>query len=559
MIAYRCRRDHPKGVSEINKQSAHSCAARLRRRPDRPRFWITRFYGGPLPNALRSGLLEARLGRNSLKKYLVTDSHSFHTFRGVERRAESAMAQDKQTVNAREALDDLRSGMKDMQLMEKYELSARGLVSLFTMLVDAGLITQTELDRRTNDLEGDRTVELAMSRCPSCDMPQYTGFDRCSQCGLDFFRRKPVESAYIPPLRPDTFIGDEIDFSLPGTPEIQAIFRGGLQRTGSYEGPGIQEAPEAAWKFKTGGWVCSSPSVFDGAVYFGSLDGNFYCVDARTGEEKWRFNAGSSIYSSCAIAESMVFFGALDASVYCLAVNTGELIRTFLTAGPIYSSPAVSRGIVYFGSLDGRVYAGDIWDGHLVWRFRTGAPIYSSPAIDNETLCFGSLDGNLYALDAFSGREMWRFKAGGIVSHAPAVQGSTVLFGSGDRKFYAVNVHTGKEKWRFDTGEKITSSPATAAGVVYFGSGDRRLYAVDIKTGLERWRFKTDGAIHSSPSLAGGVVHFGSDDKCLYGVDTDMGSVLWRFRTGSPIYSAPAVVDGALYCGSDDGFVYALR
>ena len=35
--------------------------------------------------------------------------------------------------------------------------------------------------------------------------------------------------------------------------------------------------------------MASSPAVAGGVIYFGSYDGNFYAVDAGTGQLKWKF------------------------------------------------------------------------------------------------------------------------------------------------------------------------------------------------------------------------------------------------------------------------------
>lgn len=88
----------------------------------------------------------------------------------------------KRKIDAREALRDIRKGMSDEDLMEKYSLSAQGLQSLFHKLVEAGLITQYELDDRSPLVT--RTVALDIFRCPSCGMPQFEKFDICPQCGV---------------------------------------------------------------------------------------------------------------------------------------------------------------------------------------------------------------------------------------------------------------------------------------------------------------------------------------------------------------------------------------
>ncbi len=54
----------------------------------------------------------------------------------------------KPLIDAKQARDDIRSGMDERALMGKYNLSAKGLVSLFTKLVSAGAIAQDELALR---------------------------------------------------------------------------------------------------------------------------------------------------------------------------------------------------------------------------------------------------------------------------------------------------------------------------------------------------------------------------------------------------------------------------
>jgi hypothetical protein len=62
-------------------------------------------------------------------------------------------------VNAQEAARDIRSGMDDFALMRKYQVSNKGLSSLFKKLMDVGLVQQTDLDRRNIGFE--HTVALS--------------------------------------------------------------------------------------------------------------------------------------------------------------------------------------------------------------------------------------------------------------------------------------------------------------------------------------------------------------------------------------------------------------
>jgi hypothetical protein len=51
-------------------------------------------------------------------------------------------------VKVRDALRDIKSGLSDLALMEKYRLSDKGLGSLFRKFVSAGLLQHTQLESR---------------------------------------------------------------------------------------------------------------------------------------------------------------------------------------------------------------------------------------------------------------------------------------------------------------------------------------------------------------------------------------------------------------------------
>jgi hypothetical protein len=64
----------------------------------------------------------------------------------------------RRRIPARSFVDDMRSGMSDSALMEKYKLTARGLHSAFRKLVAANVIQPSELVGR--HLEYDETIDV---------------------------------------------------------------------------------------------------------------------------------------------------------------------------------------------------------------------------------------------------------------------------------------------------------------------------------------------------------------------------------------------------------------
>ncbi|MCA1959459.1 MAG: PQQ-binding-like beta-propeller repeat protein, partial [Desulfomonile sp.] len=221
------------------------------------------------------------------------------------------------------------------------------------------------------------------------------------------------------------------------------MFRANAARNGYYPTRGVHSPGGLKWKFRTRGAVMSSPVVVAepiGLVCFGSWDGAFYALDARSGAMKWKFTAGGGIVSSPAVDSTAAYFGSYDGYIYAMHLETGKELWRFKTTNAVASSPLVTR--LFFP-----------------------AGVYSSfPMVRSLYLTFGSNDCSLYVLDT-RGRLQSRFEtrqpivsspAGPVAASAAALapespETAVVAAGSRDGSLYAVDIKTGVEKWHFDT------------------------------------------------------------------------------------------------------------
>ncbi len=102
------------------------------------------------------------------------------------------------------------------------------------------------------------------------------------------------------------------------------------------------------WKHATGGPAPSSPAVSDGVVYALSYDGKLYALDARTGGTRWKFTTGGErrfeakglhgtqpknqtiadafdvFLSSPVVAQGAVYFGSGDGNLYAVDTASGR-------------------------------------------------------------------------------------------------------------------------------------------------------------------------------------------------------------------------------------------
>jgi outer membrane protein assembly factor BamB len=348
------------------------------------------------------------------------------------------------------------------------------------------------------------------------------------------------------------------------------------------------------WKFETKSRVASSPAVADGVVYFGSFDGSFYAVDAITGKQNWKFDAsgerrftGKHLHGALPVAESMpdpwdcylsspvvwegaVYFGSGDGNVYALDAKSGALKWKFQTGDVVHASPAIADGKLFVGSWDSYFYAIDAKSGKEVWRFKTGEDpeihnqvgIQSSAAVADGVVYFGCRDSNLYAVDAKTGQKKWAFNnKGSWVIGSPAVRDGKIYFSTSDSGLlYVLDAKTGtgptllsSNKW------PMFSSPALVGNMLYIGSDEGKLFAVDLTNQKEAWMFQTEGSKQIGPKYTkpDGTPNYDAAFTSFFYDDMMVGYS--RLMSVGAIRSSVVVADGVVYIGSMDGNLYALQ
>jgi len=354
-----------------------------------------------------------------------------------------------------------------------------------------------------------------------------------------------------------------------------------------------QRSGAQKWSFATGSRVPSSPAVADGAVFFASYDGNFYAVNAATGKLRWKFAdpgerrfAATHLHGSVPVGETMpdpfdvylsspvvwngaVYFGSGDGNVYALDASTGSVRWTFKTGDVVHASPAIADGRLYIGSWDSYFYALDANTGREVWRFKTGEDhdihnqvgIQSSATIAEGVVYFGCRDSHLYALDAATGKQRWAFdNKGSWVIVSPVVRDGKVYFATSDTATVrVVNTADGSAVASMQYHWPFFASPAIAGNTLYVGGEDGKVVAIDLAAWKPAWTFQTDG---SKKNLAAFSKPSGQPDyERVFGSSfyDDMVAGVSRMRIMGMILASPVIAGNTVLVGSTDGTLYALE
>ena len=256
--------------------------------------------------------------------------------------------------------------------------------------------------------------------------------------------------------------------------------------------------------------------------------------DAATGRELWRYDA-AAVETSPLVVGRLLYFGSWDGTFYALSARTGKVRWTFHASASITSSPAYDSGTVFAGSDDGHVFALDALTGKLRWqaasfsRFGRREYFYATPTVAYGRVYIGNADGTLYAFGAKSGRLLWARSAGTYIYTAAAAWHQMIYVGTWDGYFSAFDAGTGDLRWRHDATGGISGAPTVMAGLVYYSTfgkftnshqrrvedGPYRTYALDARTGTPVWQFP-DGQY--SPVVADQDRVYLAGSEAVYGL-----------------------------------------
>jgi outer membrane protein assembly factor BamB len=163
------------------------------------------------------------------------------------------------------------------------------------------------------------------------------------------------------------------------------------------------------------GAIVTTPAVSNNKIYFVANDDTF-CLDFTTGNQLWTYHNPAGIYSSPAVYNGKIYYGTLTipgfaegARVICLNANTGlpvwsySIPDTEIGAYGIPGSPAVAGGKVYIGwdgdNTNENFYCFDANTGSILGEYMTVSTIWGSPAIADGKVYVGDWSGNMYCFE----------------------------------------------------------------------------------------------------------------------------------------------------------------
>jgi len=280
---------------------------------------------------------------------------------------------------------------------------------------------------------------------------------------------------------------------------------------------------EELWRYNTGEWVQYSPEVGNGMVYFGAPsqgDRKVHAVDAATGEVTWvtehPFPIGAS-HTPTHLGDKVYVQGSEYGQFYALNAATGETLWQAEVGGYVESAPTVAGDVVYL-TVANRAYAFNEATGEVIWEVNTEEfPARDFPALVVDGVYYLAPSSTVYALDAASGAELWSYAAASL-STAPVVAGG-VFYGASELSEYifALDAATGEELWTLPSKDFQSYSLSLVDGRLYGQLTEGQLYALNAADGEALWAFEAGGFSDVQIyTVENGVVFSGGPNNSVY-------------------------------------------
>jgi outer membrane protein assembly factor BamB len=317
-----------------------------------------------------------------------------------------------------------------------------------------------------------------------------------------------------------------------------------------------------------------SPIVLEKMVIQANAIDGIVAYNRNGGRELWRLNLDNGVEGGAQVVGDRLYFGSSNGQFYCVNAATGAIIWTFPVRAETLAPPSIDNGVVYFQSGTDIVFALDAESGKQLWLYNrqvTGnfsIRATTRPVIDGDKLYVGFSDGFLVALKKRDGSLLWERKLGRQgrfkdVDSTPVIDDDSLYVASFDGFLYSLKKDSGDVNWEIDRGGyvPVTIGRDRFSDRLYFSTVTGQLLILDKRTGKEIRSVKIRKGIATQPTFFGNYIVYGESDGALVVADAENGAPIGHFNPGHGLVSKPSVVEatGEAYFISNSANLYAMK
>ncbi len=284
----------------------------------------------------------------------------------------------------------------------------------------------------------------------------------------------------------------------------------------------FDQAGEQLWQSKTDYRFSAGPALADGALIFGTLDGEAVALEAADGQPRWNVQLSSEVVAPPVGDGDLVVLRSGDGRVYGLNPSDGErrwAIDRSVPALTLRGSGrmAMDGRALYLGMDNGRVLAVRRDSGEPLWEEAISLPtgrteierivdVDADLMLINDVLFAASFGGDMVALNAATGRALWRRSLASYTGMS--LDGQCLYVTDVDAVLWCLDPANGAALWEQNQLKyRGLSAPLAYKGNVLVGDFDGYMHAVSAADGRIIGRKKVLGdAVIQPPQAADDLV-----------------------------------------------------
>ncbi len=316
------------------------------------------------------------------------------------------------------------------------------------------------------------------------------------------------------------------------------------------------------------------PLVLDTMIIESNAVDGVAAFERTSGNLLWRIDLENGVEGGVAVSGDKLYFGSSDGQFYCVNVVNGKTVWTFPVRAETLAAPTIDGNVVYFQSGADVLFALDAISGKQLWVYNRQVTTQLSirattrPVVNGELVYAGFSDGFFVALNRKAGTLAWERKIGKgnrfhDVDATPVLDGDSLYVASFDGSLVSLKAASGDVNWTIEQGAyvPVTLGTGTHADQLYYSTADGAILLVDKRSGKIIKTFKITKGIPTQVALYRGLILYGESEGALVAADGDSGQVISRFDPGHGIVATPTVIEktGEAYAASSGANLWAFR
>ena len=335
-----------------------------------------------------------------------------------------------------------------------------------------------------------------------------------------------------------------------------AGYRGGTERTGSYDVSGLKSPPAIGWTASLGDSVRAGMVEQDGTLYVAALDGEVTALSIEDGQIQWRYRTGYPILAALTLKDDLLMVADSSGRLHRLNRLNGKVVWDQSVGAEVSSAPIIHGDLVWVGDLSGTLTALRIDDGKAVFTMELGGAIGADLALFNNTLLLAA-EKQLVALNMISKKERWRINLDKPVAGGVTASNQRVFVATLEGMLFAFDIAKGRPLWLRPLSSTV-DVPVTVVGEQVFAAGNGgELQGFDVANGKPVWVGVSGGAF-TTATASQDAIYVSSEDGMVYAFASDSGEPLWEADLNTPLLAPPLPYEKGLLVANEVGEVIQL-